>query len=386
MNKNYATLVGYHGRKNFGDDIFLQVSSDWVNKKFKINNIYVAGKKEGVPSEIKGVKIFPFEKSKYLITRFLWVDIFIHALKSRYILFSAGSIFTIQPFFLAWILLSLVKKIKGHNFGVGAMGVSIGPFRDKISLKYGPKLIKLMDFCILRDRASFDLIEQLSDKKNYSLSYDLALQWGPAWSYKKRHNGELKVIGVCFHPGAWGGVKNMGYESNLAIYIEALRHFCLKNKNTHVKVFAACSDDLDGETEFVNFIYEELGKSNISAEEIIYNGSGTEEFANNIQQCDAVITSRMHVGIIGMMGAVPVFQLDYARKVGDFYGHTGLSSDFLYSATDVTSADIRRFLEESVTGSLLRLAEDRMNKLKNLSTHVLKSMDFLAEKMSKVDN
>jgi len=354
------------------------MASCWLIDRCGVESIFVAGKKAGMTTALHDVPLVPFERDHYLITRLVWFDILRYAIKSDILLFAAGSIFSIAPFFLVWLTLRCLRLIRGGRLRIIALGVSVGPLRDAISHRWCPKLFDLMDFAMLRDQASERLLRDLGSGVPLSVSYDLALAWPPAWQSKPPHTSTLRV-GVSLHSAAWSSDEQA--RALMDAIVEALGVISPAFPDLAVTVFTVCSDPKDGDARASRELVERLAGCDVEVRLCVYGGTSPEEFAAEIQSCRALVTSRMHAGIIAMTSAVPVLQIAYARKVVDFFAHCELGSDFLVPPTHVATAVVKNFIRLALGGEIDVPALQRQARLKLKREAVLVAMERCAREI-----
>jgi len=192
MNDKKATLVGYHGHRNLGDDIFLRVLINWLGKSLGVGECFVIGNGPAIPGILDGVKLHAVENPVKGIARILWLPILYRSIKSDYLVFAAGSIFTIQPFFIMYVVLFLLKIIREDKLKIAAIGISVGPFKSDFDRYWCFKSLGLMDSILLRDEASKRLLDEAAVEASYGLSYDMALCWENIFLKKKRNMQKTK--------------------------------------------------------------------------------------------------------------------------------------------------------------------------------------------------
>lgn len=362
-----AVIVGYHGRKNLGDDIFLVLGVRWLERYFGITQAHIAGYCDSVPATIDGSKVtlVAFEERNALFRRTVWIQTFLRALRSDVILFCAGSIFTIQPFTLAFSLLKILKIIRPETKIYG-IGVSIGPFRTASDRYWCSQLLKNFDGLILRDTKSLTELRQEGWDK-YIVGYDLALTWHEA--RKVNMPSSYFRVGLCIN-----GSGSIAVDSILS----ALEVFQANKPPLVIDVLSVCTDSNDGDVVFSEAIIGRL-RSNFSVEHSIYYGYHPDEYLKRIRGCSCLISNRMHTAVLAMMQGIPTFALSYAPKILDFYDHCSINHAHIAQASLVTQNEIVSFLQASWNGELADMYAEVRGRLLECGDKMITSMGELAQ-------
>lgn len=373
-----ATIVGYHGRSNLGDDVFLRVAIRFLAAAVPVDRVFVAGFRGRMDAEIEGITVVPYEVEGHPVARFVWLQTFLHALRSRILLFSAGSIFTVLPFFLAYVVVAFLKLAR-PRMPVVALGVSIGPLRTRFDRFWCGRLVGLFDRVVLRDRASAQLLREINPKVSYEVAHDLALLWLPEIHCRERS----RIVGLCIgsqlaNPAISEG-SSIDACSVLAVAVSAL---CRELPEVAVRIFVACGDATDGDAAIAEKMNSMLANLGVAAELSVYDGRDPDAFIADISECSAIITSRMHVGVFAMMCGVPTLQIAYARKIGDFYAQCGIGREYLVSPRQLAGDVPGRFLESALMGNLELLAASRQGKLRNCRSELLATVAALEKALA----
>lgn len=358
-----ATLVGYHGRKNFGDDIFREIVIRWLSTVLNVNKCHITAEKDLLEPIISNVAIHTFSSPIKRISRLLWLSIFLKAMRSDYLIFSAGSIFTILPFFLLYLVIWQLKLIRGDTLKIMAIGVSIGPFRNNFDRYWCFKTLSLMDHILLRDLKSKKVLDAADVNLSCDLSYDLALCWHRMFvvPYKKK---KLGLIGIAVTSRGFGSCQDGKHSHNCNAIIEATEDAMNQNAYARIRILCVCSDEVDGDLALCNHINSRLLKWGSRVEVVIYNGKDIDIFLPAIYECSLMIASRMHAGIMAMCASIPLYQISYAEKITSFFEHCELSSAFLYSHDQMTRESLKNFLHQGLLNNLDSFAVEQSTSLR----------------------
>ncbi|RZU46843.1 polysaccharide pyruvyl transferase WcaK-like protein [Fluviicoccus keumensis] len=350
-----ATLVGYHGRRNLGDDLFLRLGCRFLKGR-GVKDVFVAGDYRHVPPMLEGLTLHAFENRAWF-ARVVWLQIFIYALRSRVVLFCAGSIFTIQPFFMAYVLMLFVKILR-PKVRLIAIGVSIGPIRSSFDARWCGRLLGLFDEIVVRDAESANVIREISPNVLFKVANDLALTFDPVQNdFKKK---KTTKIGVSLNANVVGRRNGAAVDE---VIIEALSDLKTRNEGLEVGLLVVCSDDHDGDLSVADDLQIRLSQKGLRSSLVVYNGKNLDDYISGLRGFDAILTSRMHTGILAMMVGVPVMQVIYAVKISEFFMACDLGEDYLAEPLSLSVKDVSDFFEAALSGGIAELAAARRAKL-----------------------
>ena len=375
-----ATVVGYHGYQNLGDDIFRRVVCDWLSGSLGINKCHMSTQNDLTPLLTSRMKVLPFNTPLTRIARLLWINVFNRSLQSNALIFSAGSIFTIQPFFLIYLVLRLLRLFRGKGLQILAIGVSIGPFRNSRDQYWCLKGLSLMDQVLVRDFRSKSLIDMSEEVVNVTSSFDLALNWTPKPSRPKLV-ARPPLLGIALTERAFGSCKTH-HTFNCNTLTEALHDTLTKFTDVRIKILCVCNDGRDGDRFISRHFQEALAKGwENRVETIYYENDKIEEMEGIIAECASLISARMHAGVVGMLASVPVYQISYAEKIRNFYLHSELSTRHLHDHTQLNQQSIVEFISMSIMGELQDFARTQKAILEEKGRLVSSHLQQLAEKL-----
>jgi polysaccharide pyruvyl transferase WcaK-like protein len=376
-----ATLVGYHGYQNLGDDIFLRLICRWLGSSLNIKKCYLSTKGGMTERLISGVQVIPFKSPVSNISRLQWICTFRKAMQSDALIFSAGSIFTIQPFFLIYLVLSLLRFFRGKDLRIMAIGVSIGPFYSIRDQYWCLKGLSLMDYVLLRDYQSKLLVDCAKESINAQLSFDLALSWNEKQSTLKLAKRSA-MIGLAITERALGTCKTNHTDNCIAV-LKALEEMLANFNEVKVRILCVCSDQRDGDRRISHHFHEILtSRWGDRIEAVYYEAENIDKMLNSIAECSFLISARMHVGIMGILASVPVYQISYAEKIRNFFIHSEISTQYLHDHNKITQQSIYEFISRAMNGHLTNFTNNQKFILEEKGKRVSFDLETLAKEIA----
>lgn len=376
-----ATVVGYHGYQNLGDDIFRRLVLQWLNRSLKIDTCYISTKDDTTEYLDAQMSVIPFSTPITRISRLLWLNVFKKSLGSNALIFSAGSIFTIQPFLLIYLVLRLLRLFRGQKLKILALGVSVGPFHNRRDRYWCLKGLSLMDYVIVRDSQSQLLLDEAKQPTNAKLSFDLALCWKKTPATPKVA-GRAPMLGLAITERALD-LCTATHSVNCTTMLQILEDTLTKFNEIQIRVLCVCNDERDGDRLISQHLHEILSKKWQNRVELIYyEKDNVEEMLTLIAECSALVSARMHAGIMGMLASVPVYQISYAEKIQNFYRHSELSTQYLADHTTLNPQSISEFISMSITGQLQSFASAQRTILEEKGKLVSQELEELAKKLA----
>jgi polysaccharide pyruvyl transferase WcaK-like protein len=376
-----TTLVGYHGYHNLGDDIFRRLVCRWLDNLLDVGTCYISIKPGTTEYTNSTMRVIPFSTPVTRISRLLWLNVFRNSLASYALIFSAGSIFTIQPFFLIYLVLRLLRLFRGKKLTILALGVSIGPFRTRSDHDWCLKCLSLMDYILVRDAQSKVIIDRSQQPINAELSFDLALcckttptQVGSA--------EQIPILGVAVTERAFGTCTTT-HSRNCESLLQALQSALVTFPNVRIRILCVCTDKHDGDRDISQHLHETLSKTWRNRIELLsYENDQVEDMLRFIAECSLLISARMHAGIMGTLASIPVYQISYADKIRNFYLHSQLSTEYLHDHTHFTPQSISEFISKSLLGQLKDFACVQKTILEEKGRLVSQQLEGLAKRLT----
>lgn len=331
---------GYYGHDNMGDDAFGLVSV-WASKEFwgesntsllsssgpineKISMKYILPKKQKIKGEILFIAI-----SKLLQTKFL--------------ILAGGSILNQQVSMISLNgLIYLLSKLK--ILKVGAIGVSLGPFKSNNDYLYIKKQLKNFEFLVLRDKKSYDIAISMKLPYKPILGADLAFLL-PKISNIETFIPETskKIIGISichYERYVEGNIKNEKRREEL--FIETLKEL-IKEPNIELRFFIINGNDVFGDKEITLNIIKilELDRNDYK---LINYSADTIHMLEQLSKCNVIFTTRLHGAIFSASLNKPSLLVEYHSKCTDYLDDIGIKEEWRIGDMEINPKIIKNKL------------------------------------------
>ena len=308
---------GYYGFENSGDDAFLEVCA-WGAKKYwgTTNNTFLTSNLPLLKNSAKSLTPYRIKGSTH-------AQVIAHSINADYFISAGGSTFSKHTEYSLRDVALKTRNILNKSMRVGAIGVSIGPFKSLSDEQNIVKYLKKMNFLSLRDKASYEYAKSLSLPYEPIEAFDLAALLPKVYSYKKnndRKTDNKKIIGVsvCNYERYVGG--NLDAEKSRNEYLLKLIANLPNEAGYIFRFFVFNGNSRVGDEEITNYFVSKLPKRNI---QIIPYLNNVEATWKAIAECDLVISTRLHASIFACYADVPFFLMEYHRKCTDFLNDVG---------------------------------------------------------------
>lgn len=364
--KRVATIVGWHGHNNAGDDGMLYVLVTLLRRYYLIDTVRVLCDQKGVPKlDLTAVKISPL----YLFGEGFFVKRFLnsylrkfYAKKSDVIVFGGGSIFHSENS-IRWKKEMLAHaQSSGRCIAALALGVSFGPFPTNKARKMCKDFLCNIDGVLVRDKDSYSFATIAKPEGvRIALTHDLALLLpAPARMSKTADSG--MTLGISIN----GGLSEKVLSNLLCELKKAINKLSDKKTIKNIHLLAFCKDKTYGDVDSLNHLSNMLKSTNIASNMILYNGSPLE-FAQAISQCDIIIGMRLHSQVFAYLTQTAFLPITYAPKCGAFLELIGYPPATTLDVTSISECEILLSLEKILLGNAapgihVRDAVDRTEK------------------------
>ncbi|TPE42508.1 polysaccharide pyruvyl transferase family protein [Pontibacter mangrovi] len=331
---------GYYGYKNTGDDAFVEVAAWGAAKYWQCsNNFFVGQHLPETVHEAAGLRnqVFPGQ----------------HKLESMYRLSSAdavvsagGSTFEKIQNRSHFRSVSALKKRYSSGFKLGAIGVSLGPYKSIAHEKSIVEYLKRLDFLALRDVYSYELALSYHLPYKPINAFDLAALLPRIYngSIPPVQQGQQKVIGisVCYFE-RYRDITKLSNEDRRTQYLLRLLHSLAKNLNVTLRFIEFNGNASKGDTQLTLSVISHLRSQGVENVEFVPYNPNTSCMYRQLVSCDVVLSVRLHASIFACFAGVPFFLVEYHRKCKDFLDSVGYHE--AYRLGDGTQ-DIRKTTEQ----------------------------------------
>lgn len=320
-----AIFSGYYGAMNSGDDAFVEVSA-WGSKKYwnSDEQLFFANQ---LPETRTDTSHY-FAHKNYINFARAVKDIFLSD-----IFVSAGGS-TFHSALTKTDLRSYAKLKRTLKFGgkTGAIGISLGPFKNTNAENNTLDYLKTLDFLALRDKKSYDLAKSYNLPYQPIKAFDLAALLPEIYNFdinkEKIKTSKESIVGisVCNYESYTNG--NLANEERRNKFIIDLVNELKKNESIKFRFFIFNGNLTMGDEKLTKEIITKLNTDDKLNFEIIPYLSKVEETYHLIASCDVVVSTRLHASIFACYSNTPFFLLEYHRKCTDFLNDVGQSEDY----------------------------------------------------------
>lgn len=342
MKKNKILFTGYYGFKNTGDDMFGLISSWGANYYWNISNTALLSNK-GVSSDKVPIK-FALSKNKYFKGQYI-VQNYYEILNSEYIIFAGGSILNSKPKGSSSPrnLISFLSKSKILN--VGAIGVSLGPFKSDKDFEYIKEILYYFKFLVLRDKVSYNLALKMNLPYKPVLGADLAFLLPKFisvsnYNIERDINNKERIMGISLcHYERYSSLENIDNENRREDRIFELLELLKKDDNLKFKFFIINGNSKTGDIEITDNFIKRLSLREDRYELIPYNHN-TIEVISKIVECNLVFSVRLHSAIFSATQNIPSLLVEYHPKCKDYLDDIGVSDKYRIGDMNINVIDI----------------------------------------------
>lgn len=363
LTKSDILFTGYYGHKNTGDDAFIEVTA-WGAKKYwdKTNNRFLATK-SSLPNTITSIKGYPFElRRSYRFQNSLLLY------NTNAFVYSGGSTIHSKLSQSSIRYKAIKRKEQYKNIRLGAIGVSIGPFKSSNDEKAVQHYLKQMDFLALRDEASYNYAKSIDLPFEPVNAFDLAALLPNVYDYDfKKTKNEVKTIGisVCRYESIIKS-NNLEHEKKRnKMMIELIKELD-KQEDIHFKFYVINGHSRVGDLDLT---METIQKSNPKSFELCKYNSSTQQTWESIASCDFIISTRLHAAIFACFANVPFMLNEYHRKCTDFLDNVKFETTYRLHNSDFDIKDkaiqILSILNQESTINIPKIEEMKERALFN---------------------
>lgn len=312
---------GYYGYENLGDDIFV-ITAEWI-----CNNLWSNYRPVFVGKKLPRLSSSSVWRVNNSITKGA-TELFL-SFTCNNIVYFGGSLFTNGGYSLT-NLKYLIRKNNYLQRKTNLVGVSIGPFQNITDYNSTQRLLSKVNYISVRDYSSKKILKDMNINKNIGFSFDIAIllrEIYPNFINEKSEKSNIK-IGISLTRNASENGRNLEEEQqredNLLKTIEGLI-----NDNKQVKelvFFEFNGNKNNGDKEVTEKFYEHF-KNKINTKILNYD-TETKSMLAEISDCDFILGTRLHSGIIAYSLEIPFILVEYHKKCTEFLNTVDYSLRF----------------------------------------------------------
>ena len=350
-----ASLVGWYGFENAGDDAFFAVLCKWMIQEFGVERISVSGchsrlpkTAEQLPARIEG------NETERVLGR---IERFFHEPKNLFghdvVVFGGGSIFSSRRF---WWLAAQVWGLKAlrllgfNRAALAGIGISIGPFRRKSHNFWCRQALRLYDVVMVRDQKSADVARSYGCRPLIdSLDLVLALPsfYEVAERVPRKANTESPAIGFSIvDRDTENGVPEIDEVKREAIF-QSLLGLAEKYPRAQLKGFVFCKHSRAGDYAATEKILAPLREAGCQVELVEYDNDPVR-LCEQIAALDAMVCNRMHSFVFACITKTPAVMVSYAPKMVEFAKIVALSDHLFFAHDQLNSRLLQERLEQLI--------------------------------------
>lgn len=341
MSNKKILFAGYYGYKNLGDDMFGLVSIWGAKEYWKNQNTYLLSSQGPVSKDIN--INYVLSTKKYFRGQLLLQNYF-EMIKSSYIVLSGGSILHSKASLMSSrgfaYLLSKINLVK-----MGAIGVSLGPFKNELDYRFIESVLQNFKFLVLRDRASYAIACSMELPYKPILGSDLAFLLPKIENLSNIQSSTQKIIGIslCHYEGYIGGNIQNEKRREDAIY-RVLND--LKEDNTiKFRFFVINGNVKTGDLDFSKMMIDKLSLGEEQYEFIDYKPDTIEAY-KLIASCDLMYSIRLHGAIFAATANVPALLVEYHQKCIDYLDDIGVEAKWRIGDMDISVKDVTNTIKK----------------------------------------
>lgn len=304
-------FTGYYGHLNTGDDVF-GVISDWGARKYwNEEKIKFFGR--DLPKRLDGSKL---ESSFKINRRFRgqeFLEMIYSGMENSKVLYAGGSIFHSEIKGLSKH--SILKKQKELGLvELGAIGVSLGPFKNSKARNSIKNYLSKFSYLALRDKRSYEEAIDMNLSLPVVEAFDLAALLPKIYPLNKINNSTPSVgVSICNYERYVKGDLQNEERRNKKI-LNTLKILVRKVPDVILKILIFNASER-GDMEVSNFLIANLPPKNI---QVFHYNSNPYYMWEAINSCNVVLATRLHAGIFSCFSKTPFLQIEYHKKCSDF--------------------------------------------------------------------
>jgi len=230
--------------------------------------------------------------------------------------------------------LSVLRRL-GRGVRIGAIGVSIGPFHTSRQVKHFVRFLEQMDFITVRDKISYEFLEQNNIRTPYSRHFDLTalLLYPPLGACEKLPTRRDDLIGIAPCPAdPLCRVSADDDDRNCAQIASALKKVA-QYRSITCRIMEFNGHHRHGDQAIARKIAAAIGQ-HCHVEILTYRADPMVAFAA-VAECRVFLSMRLHSAVFAFLSQTPLIVLSYHPKCRGFADEIGLQSNCIFDTPDI---------------------------------------------------
>lgn len=326
-NLEHVSLIGWNGKRNLGDDAMTAVIINYISQESRnsacfhllADQSFLAYYTE-VETCIQGFQNYNrFQKIPY-IRRWLNPLLFDKRLANSAptLLIGGGSIFHSVARSQRLLKTILTTRSAHNKTFIGAIGVSLGPFKNDRETLACKKVLQQLDFIALRDQRSWKLFQSLDVQIPAVRAMDIALLLPELQPNQTRgHLKSASSIGIALRQGQTPAQ----LIDALAI---SLNEMLEKKKDLTIELLNFSDVDEPASAKLAERL-----RHPERIKHMPYSDRPSDMY-ERISNCSIVLASRLHAAVLSYAVETPFAVLAYHPKCTDFSQEVGLDPDWIW--------------------------------------------------------
>jgi len=336
-------IYGHYGWKNTGDDAMVYVLLRELHILYPTATFAILSRKGIiVPSETKNLVKFVKLTPQNVFQEIMRSSIFIlgggthfhdHGIKIKQLKMLSKN-------FIVFTLVKLFcKRIYLISIGVEPLSTTWGRFLSK-------QIYRLADFISVRDKLSYDILEEMGLNNKVTLSFDLAALLQPLStddnSLVKRRN--MKILGISILP--FFEIYHGNSEKDCMFIREiakGLNQWLKRDFQSLIYLFVFKGKSENDDVFFTEMLQKQLNQTE-RVKLISYNPDPVE-MMSQVAQCHAFVGMRYHSCVFAYLTNTALLVINYFRKCQALAEDIGLSKHAVMSLEEILNGEFGTYLE-----------------------------------------
>ena len=333
MNKRFL-LFGSYGLRNVGDEAMLYVSLEQLGAFFPEAHFSVVAQGEvTVPSSVRHRTSLVRRTVGSILWQLSVSDSLVRA-GGLFLCDFVGSRRGPRTLFKTCSLLLAAKILRTK---VSLLGVGAGPIYTRLGRLLARPACSLVDYAIVRDKVSYDLLCSLGMEGRVSLGFDVAALLSPVGEQRPSSptvNGQPRVLGVSVVPFFKRFYHDRRRDNELMDrFVEPIKQYLKADGAREVRLFIFGGDLKEGDIGATELLKQGLaGEERV---EVVPHDPDPGRMLSRVAECDIFLGMRLHSCFFAYCGNVPFLMVAYHPKCRAIASEIGLPQEAVISVSDI---------------------------------------------------